>query len=216
MQKQTIKYDSPLDALIAVTKRLSIFEGKYRMSTEDFFDKFSQGQMDDSIDFIEWSNDYQHYLALRFEVEKQIQQSFFIFGAGSVSFLFVSQGFDGVQFGRSVGRIRAESNPHHDAQHKNKAGTVPHDASLTRKRMKLIKSFCGCFTTPGGRFSRKKPPWPPKARVMMNPGWCYRKSAQRCSNLKGEIGPSGRSILFSRQLMPLFCHSPFRIKEGKE
>lgn len=75
MQKQTSKYDSPLDALIAVTKRLSIFEGKYRMSTEDFFDKFSQGQMDDSIDFIEWSNDYQHYLALRFEVEKQIQNA---------------------------------------------------------------------------------------------------------------------------------------------
>ena len=45
MQKQTSKYDSPLDALIAVTKRLSIFEGKYGISTEDFFDKFSKGQM---------------------------------------------------------------------------------------------------------------------------------------------------------------------------
>ena len=30
---------------------------------------------------------------------------------------------------------------------------------LTRKRMKLIKSFCRCFTGPGGRFSRKEPPW---------------------------------------------------------
>jgi hypothetical protein len=75
MQKQTNKYDSPLDALIAVTKRLSIFEGKYGMSTEDFFDKFSKGQLGDSIDFIEWSNDYQHYLAIRFEIEKQIQNA---------------------------------------------------------------------------------------------------------------------------------------------
>ena len=75
MQKQINKYDSPLDALIAVTKRLSIFEGKYGMSTEDFFDKFSKGQLDDSIDFIEWSNDYQHYLAIRFEIEKQIQNA---------------------------------------------------------------------------------------------------------------------------------------------
>lgn len=75
MQKQTNKYDSPLDALIAVTKRLSIFEGKYGMPTEDFFDKFSKGQLDDSIDFIEWSNDYQHYLAIRFEIEKQIQNA---------------------------------------------------------------------------------------------------------------------------------------------
>lgn len=75
MQKKISKYDSPLDALIAVTKRLSIFEGKFGMSTEDFFDRFSKGQMDDSIDFIEWSNDYQHYLAIRFEIEKQIQNA---------------------------------------------------------------------------------------------------------------------------------------------
>jgi hypothetical protein len=75
MQKRISKYDSPLDALIAVTKRLSIFEGKFGMSTEDFFDRFSKGQMDDSIDFIEWSNDYQHYLAIRFEIEKQIQNA---------------------------------------------------------------------------------------------------------------------------------------------
>jgi len=65
MRKQINKYDSPVDALIAVTKRLSIFEDRYRMATEDFFDKFSKGQMEDSIDFIEWSNDYQHYLAIR-------------------------------------------------------------------------------------------------------------------------------------------------------
>ena len=73
MRKQINKYDSPVDALIAVTKRLSIFEDRYRMATEDFFDKFSKGQMEDSIDFIEWSNDYQHYLAIRLEIEKQIQ-----------------------------------------------------------------------------------------------------------------------------------------------
>jgi hypothetical protein len=73
MRKQISKYDSLVDALIAVTKRLSIFEERYRMATEDFFDKFSKGQMDDSIDFIEWSNDYQHYLVIRFEIKKQIQ-----------------------------------------------------------------------------------------------------------------------------------------------
>jgi hypothetical protein len=75
MQKQISKYDSPLDALIAVTKRLSIFEGKHGRTTEDFFDKFSKGQMEDSIDFIEWANDYQHYLTIRFEVESQIQNA---------------------------------------------------------------------------------------------------------------------------------------------
>ena len=35
----------------------------------------NQGQMDDSIDFIELSNDYQHYLVIRFEIERQIQNA---------------------------------------------------------------------------------------------------------------------------------------------
>jgi tRNA A37 threonylcarbamoyladenosine biosynthesis protein TsaE len=73
MRKQINKYDSPIDALISVTKRLSIFEDRYRMATEDFFNKFSKGQMEDSIDFIEWSNDYQHYLPIRLEIERKIQ-----------------------------------------------------------------------------------------------------------------------------------------------
>lgn len=73
MRKQRNEYDSPVDALIAVTKRLSIFENRYGMETEDFYDKYSKGQMDDSIDFIEWSNDYQHYIAIRVDIEKQIQ-----------------------------------------------------------------------------------------------------------------------------------------------
>ena len=65
MRKRINECDSPVDALIAVTKRLSIFENRYGMETEDFFDKYSKGQMDDSLDFVEWSNDYQHYLAIK-------------------------------------------------------------------------------------------------------------------------------------------------------
>ena len=75
MQKQIIKYNSPLDALIAVAKRLSKFEGKYGTASEDFFDRFSKGEMGDSVDFIEWANDYQHYLAIRFDLEKHIQNA---------------------------------------------------------------------------------------------------------------------------------------------
>ncbi len=43
------------------------------MESEEFFDKFSKGQLEDSADFIEWSNDYQHYVAIRFEIESQIR-----------------------------------------------------------------------------------------------------------------------------------------------
>ena len=72
MKKQRIEYDSPVDALVAIAKRLSIFETRYRMASEEFFDKFSKGQLEDSEDFVEWANDYQHYVAIRREIEAQV------------------------------------------------------------------------------------------------------------------------------------------------
>ena len=65
MRKQRIEYDSPVDALVAVVKRLSVYEDRYRMASEAFFDKFRKGQMEDSINFVEWGNNYQHYMAIR-------------------------------------------------------------------------------------------------------------------------------------------------------
>ncbi len=73
MRKQRNQYDSPIDALVAVLKRLSIFEDRYNLESEEFFDKFSKGHLEDSADFVEWSNDYQHYLAIRLEIERQIR-----------------------------------------------------------------------------------------------------------------------------------------------
>ena len=64
MRKQRIEYSSPLDALIAVTKRLSVYENKYQWDSEDFFDRYNKGNLTDGVDFIEWSNDYRHYLFL--------------------------------------------------------------------------------------------------------------------------------------------------------
>ena len=73
MKKQRIEYDSPVDALVAIAKRLSIFETRYRMASEEFFDKFSKGQLEDSEDFVEWANDYQHFVAIRREIEAHVQ-----------------------------------------------------------------------------------------------------------------------------------------------
>lgn len=65
MRKQTIQYTSPLDALIAVAKRLSKRELQHGMESEDFFSQYMQGEMPDDAVFVEWANDYRHYLALR-------------------------------------------------------------------------------------------------------------------------------------------------------
>jgi hypothetical protein len=69
MRKQRIEYDSPLDALVAIAKRLSVFEMRHQITSEDFFDKFRKGEMEDSEDFVEWANDYRHYIGLRSEME---------------------------------------------------------------------------------------------------------------------------------------------------
>jgi hypothetical protein len=72
MRKQTIKYTSPLDALVAVAKRLSIYENRQKMDSEDFFHRYNQGLLSDDIIFIEWANDYRHYLALRQRLEGKL------------------------------------------------------------------------------------------------------------------------------------------------
>lgn len=67
MIKQRIQYTSPLDALIAISKRLSLYEDKQGINSEDFFDQYTKGQLSDDVIFIEWANDYQHYLSLQSE-----------------------------------------------------------------------------------------------------------------------------------------------------
>jgi hypothetical protein len=73
MRKQTIHYDSPADALVAVSKRLNQYETRYDLESEEFFNRYSQGVLADDADFIEWANDYRHYLAIRSEVEKRLR-----------------------------------------------------------------------------------------------------------------------------------------------
>ena len=73
MRKQTIQYSSPLDALIEVTKRLSILEQRYNMDSEEFFYQYSQGLLSDDVVFVEWANDYRHYLYLHHELDKKLK-----------------------------------------------------------------------------------------------------------------------------------------------
>ncbi|MGB5158939.1 MAG: hypothetical protein WBN77_16050 [Desulfobacterales bacterium] len=69
MRKLGIEYDSRIDDLVAISKRLSSYEGRYKMQSEEFFDRFAKGLTEDSEEFIEWANDYQHFIALREDVE---------------------------------------------------------------------------------------------------------------------------------------------------
>ena len=73
MRKQRIVFTSPLDALVAVSKRLSLYENQQRMDSESFIDRYRKGQLADDATFVEWSNDYQHYVALRQQLERVLR-----------------------------------------------------------------------------------------------------------------------------------------------
>jgi hypothetical protein len=73
MKKETSEYSSPVDALVTVAKRLSVYEDRYGMTSEDFYNRYVKGQMEDSIDLVEWANDYQHYVAIRLEIDKHLR-----------------------------------------------------------------------------------------------------------------------------------------------
>jgi hypothetical protein len=72
MRKQTIQYTSPLDALVAVAKRLSLHEHQQHMDSETFSDQYRRGQLFDDTLFVEWANDYRHYLEIRRDLEKRL------------------------------------------------------------------------------------------------------------------------------------------------
>ncbi len=73
MRTERNEYNSPVDALVTIAKRLSIYETRHVMSSEDFFNHYEKGLMEDSVDFVEWSNDYRHYLAIRTEIEEHLR-----------------------------------------------------------------------------------------------------------------------------------------------
>ena len=43
------------------------------MASETFFDQYGKELMEDAADFVEWANDYQHYMGIRLEIERQLK-----------------------------------------------------------------------------------------------------------------------------------------------
>ena len=75
MRKQRIEYNSALDALIAVSKRLNGYENRFNMDSEIFYDNYQKGLVEDSSTFVDWANDYQHYFRLRLDLEQRLRHA---------------------------------------------------------------------------------------------------------------------------------------------
>jgi hypothetical protein len=75
MRKQSMQYDSPIDALVAVAKRLGRYESGTNMDSEHFFARYTKGELGDDSQFIEWANDDRHYLALRADLDRRLHEA---------------------------------------------------------------------------------------------------------------------------------------------
>ncbi len=73
MVVETITYDSPVDALVALVQSLVAYEQRYRMSSAQFFAKYKEGKLEDSADFVEWAGNYQQYLGLLQELKSRLK-----------------------------------------------------------------------------------------------------------------------------------------------
>jgi len=73
MTIETNTYDSPVDALVVLLRALIAYEQRYQMSSSEFFNRYQEGKLGDSADFIEWAGDYQHYLGLLQDLKAQLK-----------------------------------------------------------------------------------------------------------------------------------------------
>ena len=73
MKVQRTLIDTPLEALLALSRSLAIFEQRHGMSSEEFYAAYSEGSLGDERDFVEWAGNYQHYLGLKEELELKLE-----------------------------------------------------------------------------------------------------------------------------------------------
>jgi hypothetical protein len=72
MTIQRTVYTSPVEALVALIRRLMAYEERYQMTSADFYARYQNGEIGDSADAVEWAGDYQHYVQLKEELEQKL------------------------------------------------------------------------------------------------------------------------------------------------
>ena len=73
MPIKRVTHKSVVDALDALLRALAAYEQKYDMTSANFYARYLSGALEDSKDFVEWAGDYQHYMALKQELEQKLK-----------------------------------------------------------------------------------------------------------------------------------------------
>lgn len=64
---------NPVDELLALSRRLALFEQKYGMNSAEFYERYQRGEMGDDMDFVRWAGRYRLYQAMKEEIEKSLE-----------------------------------------------------------------------------------------------------------------------------------------------
>ena len=62
---------SPLDELLEMLRTLVSYEQKYQMRSEEFYERYRRGELEDKGDFIMWVGKYQVFLNFKADLERQ-------------------------------------------------------------------------------------------------------------------------------------------------
>ena len=65
---------NPVEDLIDLTRTLARLEEKYGMTSAEFFEKFSRGEMGDNVEMVKWAGHYHMYLDLKRNIELSLEQ----------------------------------------------------------------------------------------------------------------------------------------------
>ncbi len=65
---------NPVDDLLSLARDLTEFEREYAMTSEEFFAKYSRGEMGDAMPFVKWAGRYQLYLDLKNKIQTSLDR----------------------------------------------------------------------------------------------------------------------------------------------
>ncbi len=65
-----------LDDLIELTRELAQMEIKYRMPSDEFYQKFRKGEMGDSMEIMEWATSFEMHKGLKLGLESIVKNHY--------------------------------------------------------------------------------------------------------------------------------------------
>ena len=74
MLKEAVARSNPIDELLELLRDLVAYEEQYDMMTEEFYERFMQGELGDAEDYISWAGDYEVYLRFKHRIGEGLKQ----------------------------------------------------------------------------------------------------------------------------------------------